>query len=878
MPDHHRRCKARRGGNVTPPHPPRLAIPKEQYFQSDETFEDTASAQSGEFVRAVVTEDSYAQFDQIGMDENSTLVAELDDWLQQSNESINTDVNIQTVEDEVKTCEDESNMWLEVSEMFAENNEVPSLVRARYYWNDLGVRLELRLPIIPQEGITKEQWLLFLRPRHDFIKISLPRVDWIVHDFYHASLQQVHHDSTNTELILEFIPFNPKDVFFERLSDLPVPEITGSAHYVSTNPTSPPLSCAERLASKMSITFYRHPEAEDRDRILLAIQDMMRRMDMPSLFDDSQNAPKAKRTRTEYLGNQNFMWLGARFRYERALIKLVQKFIATSRPPLSTLLQLEAMAKECGCFYVLHVLVDARLGNIVRKLTQKRACFDQLAENVLDFLGCDFNAARAWAIHRIQTAVRERSNTTSKTTPKISPLKKLFATSASEENIHTTDHHSRRCTEPAAKLMAQLANIDLNAKELENIYEDTDEDNNVSLDEGQNVISKRSRRLSAPSNPNMLRQRSLIRAQKEVEDIDLVVYRQKSSRDSFSKQNDPSIYDTDGKYDALAERCARKWIEQVTGIEFHKPFLEELSDGKLLCILANKIKLNSLDLDQLSIPRVRLDAFLTLLHDEFRLPPEHLFQSDDLLNNETKDSQTQQYSANAVVHCIFALAEKTKQLRSDLPTLKDISMNNDFLAVVYDDDAKQQQPIHDAEHKTKKSLRQRINFSSFLHYKTRKSRSPGPKDKHDAHRLKLQNNGISVIQYASETPESAFLTIWSAANHRYHTKEKQLCKILQAKHKRFELVYIDITPERKHNLDAICDKEIQLPVLTAGPELLGHADEILSLDANKNLDPLIFLAEKGDGFWLMPKPDDWQTKSPHSNHAHPDISSSTASG
>uniref|UniRef100_A0A7S3NGB5 Calponin-homology (CH) domain-containing protein n=1 Tax=Aureoumbra lagunensis TaxID=44058 RepID=A0A7S3NGB5_9STRA len=690
----------------------------------------------------------------------------------------------------------------------------PWLVRDRFFWKDLGVRLELCFQLNKE---IKADLLNALRPYYDYVRVEMPRFDWIVHEFYHCPLQEIAVDE-NDLLTLSFLPFNPNEIFFRQILDLKVEEITGTAHFVLTSGQNHTL--IKHLQAKVNITFYRHLEAEDQQRLLAVVANITGQMaayyrnnSSSSSNDFSASSSKKRRhSDTTYNDSSNTSYFAACLRNERALVKLVRTFIASAQPSHEILLRLEDMATEASCFYLLHVLVDMRIGSIVRS-TIGVCTNDHVSDTVLDFLGCDYSAAKAWAVHRIQSAYRDSATKTA-SSPEIKDRR-------------------RRSTEPAATIAAKVDSMTINEQVL-----------------STTIIPARSRhqvprRRLTVANPSLHRVLSVEGKDRHMNNVKLAICRQHSQRKSFlgeSTSVELSAIDLNQKYGPYAERRVREWIEKITGRQFTRPFMQELSDGKMLCDLVQKIKRDIFDdvVAPLENPQARIDTFLFVLQDRFGFGPEFLFDPQVDLHNESNSA--------AVVHCIYELALRTKQLRSDLPELEEVSINNKILPVVVVDDD-DDQPQRRAQSWPKRFMKELFTTSK---------KSSEEKVLPPTRRLKLQNTNISVISVKSdeEEPEPEYLTVWTISNHCYMADEKKLCSILSAKGKRFELVYVDVTPERKLFLDTICSNP-QLPVLTAGADYIGSCKDIVRLEAKKKLDERICLAPFGKGYWLMSHPD-WQ--------------------
>ena len=96
------------------------------------------------------------------------------------------------------------------------------------------------------------------------------------------------------------------------------------------------------------------------------------------------------------------------------------------------------------------------------------------------------------------------------------------------------------------------------------------------------------------------------------------------------------------------------------------------------------------------------------------------------------------------------------------------------------------------------------------------------------------------------------------ATARAEAHERRVVNLLEAKRKRYEMVYVDVSPERRGALDAAAPGA-PLPALLAGGAYLGDYDALQELEDDGKLDGKLAPARDGAGFWALP--DAWGAKS-----------------
>ncbi|KAH8091955.1 hypothetical protein JL720_5530 [Aureococcus anophagefferens] len=127
--------------------------------------------------------------------------------------------------------------------------------------------------------------------------------------------------------------------------------------------------------------------------------------------------------------------------------------------------------------------------------------------------------------------------------------------------------------------------------------------------------------------------------------------------------------------------------------------------------------------------------------------------------------------------------------------------------------------------------------------------------------LGLRDAGADVRGVDRDDLEDAFLVLYSSstkATARAEAHERRVVNLLEAKRKRYEMVYVDVSPERRGALDAAAPGA-PLPALLAGGAYLGDYDALQELEDDGKLDGKLAPARDGAGFWALP--DAWGAKS-----------------
>lgn len=311
------------------------------------------------------------------------------------------------------------------------------------------------------------------------------------------------------------------------------------------------------------------------------------------------------------------------------------------------------------------------------------------------------------------------------------------------------------------------------------------------------------------------------------------------------------------KYDPIAEALAQHWIEQVTGHVFRKPFADELKDGVLLCKLVNELAPGS-------VPKIyegskafgqmdNISAFLKAVK-KLGVLSRDTFETTDLF--ELRD-------LNLVVQCLFALS---KALVKSVP-----GWTGPYLTG------------HDAgfNEAVMSNLKVIIGVAEYRdrnrHYQQQQQQieEQGDKDEDEdviseAVEYRLAMLGLRDSQVAGANVhgvdrtklEPSFLVVWSSSTKStlaMETDERRLIALLAAKRKRYEMVYVDVSPERKVELNLICQgQDVPLPALTFGAHYHGTFETLQELEDDGKFDDLIAEAQQGEGFWALPEA--WSTR------------------
>mmetsp|Transcript_8671 Transcript_8671/g.26619 ORF Transcript_8671/g.26619 Transcript_8671/m.26619 type:complete len:573 (-) Transcript_8671:334-2052(-) len=304
------------------------------------------------------------------------------------------------------------------------------------------------------------------------------------------------------------------------------------------------------------------------------------------------------------------------------------------------------------------------------------------------------------------------------------------------------------------------------------------------------------------------------------------------------------------KYDTNAEALAQHWIEQVTGHVFRKAFAEELRDGVVLCTLVNCLKENS-------VPKIyrgdlgyrKMDNITSFLKAAKLLGvrSSDAFNTDDLYNC---------VDLNQVVQCLFALSAAVQKNSEILP------WEGPFLA---------------APNKTSEASMSALKVIVAVNdYRSRNRRQldvaetvqkEGVINEAAAYRLAMlrrtkESSPQSVVEVDRSQMEPSFLTVWSSStksNLKMEKNERRLVQLFAAKKKRYEMVYLDLSPERKPELRALVPDHHDFPIVTFGTEYHGPFDKLQELEDDGHLDALLADADDGEGYWALP--DAWAEQS-----------------
>lgn len=302
-------------------------------------------------------------------------------------------------------------------------------------------------------------------------------------------------------------------------------------------------------------------------------------------------------------------------------------------------------------------------------------------------------------------------------------------------------------------------------------------------------------------------------------------------------------------YDPVAEALAQHWIEQVTGTVFRKPFGEEIKDGVLLCRLVNEITPGSVPKPyEGPIAFRQMDNIANFLEECKRLGAD-TFDTTDLYEAR---------NLNPVVQCLYSLSTAIMKSVPDYhgPLLtgqgagfNDAVMSNLRVIVAVGEyrDRNRHQRLADEASVTGSEASSHTEdlVSEAVEYRLAML---GLRDS--------QFEGANVQGVDRSQMEPAFLVLWSSSTKsslKMEGDERRLVHLLTAKGKRYEMVYIDVSPERKVELAAIAGKETPLPALTFGAHYHGPFQTIQELEDEGRLDELVEPASDGEGFWALPE-------------------------
>ena len=87
----------------------------------------------------------------------------------------------------------------------------------------------------------------------------------------------------------------------------------------------------------------------------------------------------------------------------------------------------------------------------------------------------------------------------------------------------------------------------------------------------------------------------------------------------------------------------------------------------------------------------------------------------------------------------------------------------------------------------------------------------------------------------------------------HEADERRLAHLLRAKGKRYEMVYLDVSPERRREFEAACGKGCDLPALVAGGVYAGPFERLQELEDEGDFDAIVANAPPGDGYWALPE-------------------------
>ncbi|KAH8052803.1 hypothetical protein JL722_9937 [Aureococcus anophagefferens] len=259
----------------------------------------------------------------------------------------------------------------------------------------------------------------------------------------------------------------------------------------------------------------------------------------------------------------------------------------------------------------------------------------------------------------------------------------------------------------------------------------------------------------------------------------------------------------------LGRGGAQHWIEQVTGTVFSRRFGDELRDGVLLVDLAAAIAPGD-DIKppyEGRVPYRRVEniaRFLAFCRDR-GVAGADLFDTVDLA--ELKD-------LGAVVRCLVALSAALRKAGA---------FAGPFLATSRDALASAAALVAEA-----------ADYRVAM--------------------LGLRDAGADVRGVDRDDLEDAFLVLYSSstkATARAEAHERRVVNLLEAKRKRYEMVYVDVSPERRGALDAAAPGA---PLPAPRRARTSATTTLQELEDDGKLDGKLAPARDGAGFWRCPTP------------------------
>jgi len=302
------------------------------------------------------------------------------------------------------------------------------------------------------------------------------------------------------------------------------------------------------------------------------------------------------------------------------------------------------------------------------------------------------------------------------------------------------------------------------------------------------------------------------------------------------------------------------WIERLTQWNFRLPFHQEIKDGVVLCQLINMIKPDT-------IKKVHTDTKVVYRHIEniknfidsaiaFGVRPSLCFDSLDLY--EFVD-------IGKVVTCIHALSDS---IQTTLPEFKGPYLIKDSAGF---------------NHAATTHLKIIVAVSDFRRRNRGQAGVTGADMEDQSEEDDMINEAIDCklammgiedntaanahIETATEEQTNSFIRLYSSttkSSSKMEGDERRLIYLLKAKAKKYEMIYVDVTPGRRDAMFSVSES-YDLPQVHVFVEEeeeedseyqnLGSIDDLQILEDDGMLDQYLEDAPEGEGYWIMPK--DW---------------------
>jgi len=828
-----------------------------------------------------------------------------------------------------------------------------------FWWNVSVVTLNMVVRFRRAEE--RQRFVEAVLPRRDRLVMRVPAEEsWVSNQEYDVLLRSVVQ--VDGEVSLTFNSFGPKAAFFSGLKVLPVERVTARATFLYPG--------SHRLQD--DVHFYLRANRRDVDDTQQEIIRLARSLGKSVNFSDNHNKASSKNGRETtndgnsggQSGHQSSLGPSASSRLkaaDRALVVMSRRLMAAKSGPL---LKLEREALASGFPYLLHELVDARLGPIVRLVVRRKLLHgratgaDVVAENVLAFFGWDASRPRDWAASRLVQAfvgLAKKQSQTPETTPGafenddesereglsddedddwffVPRVQRLECVLILSEEPTCVSALEPTCVSALRRWRARGEDDGLPSSQTLPLERKSDEGRarlrrpeswSPRLDDDEHPLRGASPIITVEKGAALRKESAAPPADKTAAANDVAVVtptpeqlaaldeelrgwrnlgrtqdKKKepsptSSRSAFADDDDdddknfapPLLCPLDRglarkdleRYDPTADSLAACWVQTLTGLEVGVPLVDGLKDGVVLCELVSVIRPGILKKKPYRGHRpwryndniaAFLDAAKTL-----GVRRDALFDTTDLVNSRDRCS---------VVRCLEALADRARVLRPDLPALLRhadvVAPKKKTKAIVALGCDLKDSPVADGGLTTRDSVGSSSESSSPRRLQQQQLLQARPTTTDHTHTHNNTNNNNNVNNNTTTTTRLPFaglrlpmdraivrdemaygplvyLVVWSIALKEAVPMERaevRLCRFLQTKNLEFELVYLDLTPDRKGDLYRIAGGDVNLPCLTFGPEYHGSYETLKEKDANGTFDPLTVLARQGRGFWVKP--------------------------